>query len=86
LERINALTQELGDVKAKLEALLTTELGAVNDALKKAGLEPIVPPPKVAQLDEITPERAAWLRTLKRKQKKSVQVDAVPVQQLRNLH
>lgn len=82
LARITALRAELDEATDKLEALLKIELPRTNQALDKAGLEPLAAPPKTALFDEVAPERAAWLRTLKRKQKKSVTVDAVPTRLL----
>ncbi|MCC7073684.1 MAG: sialidase [Deltaproteobacteria bacterium] len=79
LARIAALRAELDEANGKLDALLKIELPRTNEALDKAGLERLEAPPKTVLLDQVSPERAAWLRTLKRKQKKSVTVDDVPV-------
>ncbi len=74
LERIDVLEAELADIEQAFEALGTTELPGVNQALQAIGRPAIAMPPKVPAMADagVSSSNSQWLATRKRKDKKSM--------------
>jgi hypothetical protein len=74
VERIGVLEAELAGIEKQFEALVATDLPAVNQALRDADQPPVAVPAKVPAMADagISSANAHWLSTRKRKDRKSM--------------